>query len=95
MFKEIWDYRQMIISLVRKDLRGRYKGSVLGFLWTFLNPLFQILVYSFVFAVILPTGMDKYYLFLTVALIPWIFFQAFMDSSAATRRSTPASYSSV
>lgn len=76
MFKEIWDYRQMIISLVRKDLRGRYKGSVLGFLWTFLNPLFQILVYSFVFAVILPTGMDKYYLFLTVALIPWIFFQA-------------------
>ena len=49
MLKEIWDYRQMIISLVKKDLRGRYKGSVLGFLWTFVNPLFQILIYSFVF----------------------------------------------
>lgn len=76
MLKEIWDYRQMIISLVKKDLRGRYKGSVLGFLWTFVNPLFQILIYSFVFAYILPTDMDKYYLFLTVALIPWIFFQS-------------------
>lgn len=76
MLKEIWDYRQMIISLVRKDLRGRYKGSVLGFLWTFVNPLFQILIYSFVFAYILPTDQPKYYLFLTVALIPWIFFQA-------------------
>lgn len=76
MLKEIWDYRQMIISLVKKDLRGRYKGSVLGFLWTFVNPLFQILIYSFVFAYILPTGMEKYYLFLCVALIPWIFFQS-------------------
>ena len=76
MLKEIWAYRQMIVSLVRKDLRGRYKGSVLGFLWTFLNPLFQILVYSFVFTYIIPGGTDKYYLFLTVALIPWIFFQS-------------------
>ena len=40
-FKEIYDYRQMIFSLVRKELRGRYKGSVLGFFWTFLNPLLQ------------------------------------------------------
>ena len=37
--KELYEYREMIISLVRKDLRGRYKGSVLGFLWTFINPL--------------------------------------------------------
>lgn len=76
MLKEIWDYRQMIISLVRKDLRGRYKGSVLGFMWTFINPLFQLIVYSFVFSTILRSNIEKYYLFLFVALIPWIFFSA-------------------
>ena len=42
--KELYAYREMIVSLVRKDLRGRYKGSVLGFLWTFINPLFQLVV---------------------------------------------------
>lgn len=36
--KELYAYRQMIFSLVKKDLRGRYKGSVLGFMWTFINP---------------------------------------------------------
>ena len=41
--KEIYQYRQMIFSLVKKDLRGRYKGSVLGFLWTFINPLMQLM----------------------------------------------------
>lgn len=76
MLKEIWDYRQMIISLVRKDLRGRYKGSVLGFLWTFINPLFQLLVYWAVFGFILGSDDPKYYLTLFVALIPWIFFSA-------------------
>lgn len=72
--KELYEYRQMIISLVRRDLRGRYKGSVLGFLWTFLNPLLQLIVYTIVFSLILRAGIDKFYLFLFVALVPWIFF---------------------
>jgi len=74
--KEIYAYRQMINSLVRKDLRGRYKGSALGFLWTFINPLLQLMVYTMVFSVILRAGIDKYYLFLFVALIPWLFFSS-------------------
>lgn len=74
IFKEIYEYRQMIFSLVKKDLRGRYKGSVLGFLWTFINPLLQLLVYTLVFSTILNSDIDKYYLHLFVALIPWIFF---------------------
>jgi len=76
ILKEIYDYRQMIFSLVRKDLRGRYKGSVLGFLWTFINPLLQLAVYTIVFSYILPTAIDKYYLYLFVGLIPWIFFSS-------------------
>lgn len=72
--KEIWKYRQMISGLVRRELRGRYKGSGLGFLWTFINPLLQLTVYTIVFSVIMRAGIEKYYLFLFVALIPWIFF---------------------
>lgn len=72
--KELYEYREMIIGLVKKDLRGRYKGSVLGFLWTFINPLLQLLVYTLVFSVIMKSGIDKYYIFLFVALVPWMFF---------------------
>ena len=74
MLSEIWSYREMVWGLVHRDLRGRYKGSALGFLWTFINPLLQLAVYSMVFSVILHSGIDKYYLHLFVALIPWIFF---------------------
>ncbi len=60
--KELYAYRQMIFSLVKKDLRGRYKGSVLGFMWTFINPLLQMGVYTLVFSIILRNDIDKYYL---------------------------------
>ena len=82
ILREIFQYREMITSLVRKDLRGRYKGSVLGFLWTFINPLLQLVVYTTVFSVILRAGIDKYYLFLFVALIPWIFFANSLSGGA-------------
>lgn len=81
--KEIYAYREMIVSLVRKDLRGRYKGSVLGFLWTFINPLLQLLVYTLVFSVIVKMNIEKYYLFLFVALIPWIFFSSSIAAGAS------------
>ncbi len=74
--KEIFSYREMINAFIRRDLRGRYKGSVLGFLWTFVNPLLQLCVYSVVFSLILRVDKPKYYLFLFVALIPWIFFSS-------------------
>ena len=82
--KELYAYRQMIASLVRKDLRGRYKGSVLGFLWTFINPLLQLVVYTIVFSFILRTNIERYYLYLFVALIPWIFFSSSIVTGAAS-----------
>lgn len=72
--QELYAYREMIFSLVRRDLKGRYKGSALGFLWTFINPLLQLGVYTLVFSIIMRNGIEDYYLFLFVALIPWIFF---------------------
>lgn len=72
--KTLYNYREMINNLVKKDLRGRYKSSVLGFLWTFINPLCQIIIYTFVFSSIFSMNIEKYYLFLTVVMIPWVFF---------------------
>lgn len=83
MFREIYDYREMISSLVKRDLRGRYKGSVLGFVWTFLNPLLQLCVYTIVFSVIMKNGIEKYYLHLFVALVPWLFFSACITSGSS------------
>ncbi len=81
--REIYAYRAMIASLVKRDLKGRYKGSALGFLWTFLNPLLQLAVYTMVFSVIMRSGIKDYYLFLFVALIPWIFFSTSLTGGAS------------
>ncbi len=72
--KEIWDYREMLKSLVRQNLRTRYKGSVLGFLWNFVNPLLQLAVYTIVFSTVLRINIENFYIFLFVGLVPWIFF---------------------
>lgn len=83
-FKEIYEYRTMITSLIQRDLRGRYKGSVLGFAWTFLNPLLQLGVYTLIFSVIMRAGIEDYYLFLFVALVPWMFFSSSIAGGATS-----------
>ena len=72
--KEIYDYRTMIASLIHREVRGKYKGSVLGIFWAYLNPLLMLLVYNFVFSVIIKMGIEQYYIHLFVVLIPWQFF---------------------
>ncbi len=80
--KNVFSYKEMIFSMVRRELRGRYKGSVLGFLWTLINPLFQLIIYTIVFSYIMRAGKDDYYLFLFVALVPWIFFSSSVQVGA-------------
>ncbi len=80
--REIWEYRTMIRSLVHKDLRGRYQASVLGFLWTFIVPLCQLLIYTVVFSMFLRNDIEKFYLYLFVALIPWTSYPFSSSSSA-------------
>jgi len=84
MIKEVYAYRQMIFSLVRKELRGRYKGSFFGFFWTFMNPLLQLIVYTVVFSVILKSPVEKYYLYLFAALVPWIFFSSSITGGSSS-----------
>lgn len=72
--KELIAYRYTIIELVKRDLRGKYKGSVLGFMWNLVIPLCQILVYIMVFSQVMRHDVPNYYLFLVVAMMPWLTF---------------------
>lgn len=74
MFKNIYNYREFFKTSVSKEFRGKYKKSALGVLWSFINPLLQILVYSVVFSFITRSNIDNYTIFLIVGLIPWNFF---------------------
>lgn len=74
----------MIYSLVQKELRGKYKGSVLGFLWSLLIPLFQLVIFTIVFSVFMRSEIDKFYMFLFVALIPWLFFNNCISGGATS-----------
>lgn len=80
--KELYTYREMIASLIRRDLRGKYKASTLGFLWTFLNPIMQLLVYTFVFSIVMRAGIEKFYIYLFVGLVPWNFFSSSVAGGA-------------
>lgn len=83
LFNEIYKYREFLKTSIKKDFRGKYKKSILGVLWSFLNPLFQLLIYALVFPFILKNDMDNYIIFLIVALMPWNFFNMTILQSAA------------
>lgn len=74
VFKELYNYRELLKTNIKKEIRGKYKGSWLGVLWTFLNPLLMLAVYAFVFPYILRVQVENYTIFMIVALIPWNFF---------------------
>jgi len=79
-------YRGFIQSLVAREMKARYRGSVLGFFWSFVNPLMLLLVYTFVFKYVMapPKGTDPYPLFMFCGLLPWTWFSAsLMESSAS------------
>jgi lipopolysaccharide transport system permease protein len=69
-------HRELIGILVAKNLKLRYRGSVLGFCWTLLNPLLLMLVYTLVFSVYFRLDIDKYPAFLFSGLLPWIWFSS-------------------
>jgi homopolymeric O-antigen transport system permease protein len=79
-------YRGLIQSLVARELKARYRGSILGFFWSFINPLLLLLVYSFVFNVIMPGAHDPrvepYALFMFCGILPWTWFASSLNESA-------------
>lgn len=81
--KELYMYRQFLKTSVKKEFRGKYKKSILGVLWSFINPLLQLLVYALVFPFILRIQEENYIMFLFTALIPWNFFSTTLSQSTS------------
>ena len=84
--RQLFRNRGLIQILVARELKARYRGSVLGFFWSFINPLLLLLVYSFVFTVIIPRGelvdLEPYAVFLFCGLLPWTWFSASLSDCA-------------
>ena len=74
IFKELYQYRELIKTNVHKEIRGKYKGSILGVLWSFLNPLLMVAVYAIVFPYLMRMTQENYLVFLITGVIPWVFF---------------------
>lgn len=70
----IYRYRELLRNLVTKDLKLKYRGSVLGFLWSLGNPLMLIVVYTLAFKYILRIGDDRFVLLLLIGVLAWTFF---------------------
>lgn len=80
--REVIKYRSMLYSLIMSELRTRYRASVLGFLWTFINPLLMLIVYSIVFSIIMRINMNHYSVFLFIGLLGWNMFATAVQSSS-------------
>jgi len=77
-------YRGLIQSLVARELKARYRGSILGFFWSFINPLTLLLIYTFVFTYVMPAanGIEHYPLFMFCGLLPWTWFASSLTESS-------------
>ncbi len=84
VFQNLYKYRELLKTSVKKEVRSKYKNSFLGVLWSFLNPLLQIVVYAIIFSLILKNKQEHYAIFLCCGLIPWTFFSIAVNKSAFT-----------
>ena len=82
--QELWQYRALLWNLTQRELKARYRGSALGFLWTFVNPLLLMAVYALVFGVIQKSNIPHYTYFVFVGLLPWIWFSTSVGAGAST-----------
>jgi ABC-2 type transport system permease protein len=79
---EIWGSRELLQNLTNREVRGKYRRTALGQLWSLANPIAAILIYTFIFSFIFrlpaqvgdPSGLNNYALWLVCGLLPWLFF---------------------
>ncbi|MFV0250418.1 MAG: ABC transporter permease [Bacilli bacterium] len=84
IFRDLYNYRELLKTNVKKEIRGKYKGSFLGVLWSFVNPLLMVLVYAIVFPIILKNSEPNYIVFLITAVIPWNWFTTVVTQGSGT-----------
>ncbi len=81
---DVWDFRWLLVDLVKRELRVRYKGSALGFAWTLLNPLLYLVVFSIVFRELLRVQVPRFGLFLLCGLLVWNFVAGSLNGAAGS-----------
>ena len=81
-FKVLFNYLELIKNFVRRDLKVRYKNSILGFFWSLLNPLLMMIILTLAFSVILRIKVENYPVFLLCAILPWSFHSSSLTFSA-------------
>ncbi len=79
MLRELFKYREFLVTSVHKDIRGKYKGSFLGILWSFINPLLTTFIYSIIFSVLLRSTQEHYVVFVIIGVLPWTWFTTTMS----------------
>ncbi len=83
-FVDIWRYRELWLGLTRKELKVKYKNSVLGFFWSLLNPFISILVFYFVFQVVLKNGIPGFAILLVAGILVWNLFSGALLSATTS-----------
>ena len=86
-FRDIWRYRELLVGLTQKELKVKYKNSILGFVWSLLNPALYLVVFYVVFQLILKSGIPNFAIYLLAGLLPWTLFSTAL-SAEWTRRVT-------
>ena len=71
---EIWRYRELLMGMIRKELKVKYKNSILGFFWTMLNPALYIIIFWLVFTRFIPNGIPQFVIFFASGLLVWNLF---------------------
>ena len=79
---DLWRFRELVALLVQRDLKVRYKRSMLGMGWTLLNPMLQMIVYTLVFSTIMKVGVPRFPVFLLAGLLPWTLISVSITGSA-------------
>ena len=88
--KELWKFRELLLTMVQREIRIRYKNSTIGFLWSMLNPLITVLVMSFMFTNFLGKNTPSATAYILAAYLPFTFFQfCLMDSAQSILAALP------
>jgi ABC-2 type transport system permease protein len=83
--KDLWAHRELLFNMTKKELKVKYKRSVLGFFWSFMTPLIMLAVFSLVFSILAGKGvMEWYVVYIIAGLFPWLFFVNSVMQSVGT-----------
>jgi ABC-type polysaccharide/polyol phosphate export permease len=90
LYADVLRYPDLFMNIFRRELHGKYRGSFLGLIWTLINPLALVAVYTLVFSFLLKAfTMDHYPLFVVTGLVVWVFFQSAVQMSCSSLFAQP------